>query len=134
MVIAVVVIGATALFWGIMGVVMSILPEAWLGFLRQVVEDPWRRFWFTQGIILTGLILIIGTSTFQGFWLWVSWGVLVVIKGCVLLGASEETLRMRLMSRMLNWPWWIHRLSGVVTLVLTALLTVDLILHGPQLF
>ena len=131
--IAVVVIGATALFWGLMGVAMAILPEGWVGFLRHVLEDPWRRFWFTQSIILTGLILIIGTSTFRGFWLWMGWGVLVVVKGCVLLGASEA-LRIRLMVKMADWPRWIHRLSGVVTLVLTALLTVDLILHGPQFF
>lgn len=57
----------TSLSWGAMGITMTVLPEAWLAFLNRLMNDAWRRFWVTQGMILGGLVPAIGTTTFQGF-------------------------------------------------------------------
>jgi len=122
-------LGAISLIWGIMGLVLTVAPTVWIRFNKKMLNDPWQRFWMTQGMLLTGLVLIIGTPTLQGFWLWVGIGVVVVIKACILLGSSEA-LRNRLIAMATEWPIWVHRGSGILTLVITVLLAADTILHG----
>ncbi len=108
---------------------MTVLPEVWLAFLNRLMNDAWRRFWVTQGMILGGLVLAIGTTTFQGFWLWVVCGFIAVWKACILLGSSEA-FRTRLMQIVRRWPYWVYRGCGLVTLVLAVLLAADVMLHG----
>jgi len=65
--VALVLFGLTSLAWAAVGITMTVLPEVWLAFLNRLMNDAWRRFWVTQGMILVGLVLAIGTTTFQGF-------------------------------------------------------------------
>ncbi len=72
--VALALFGMTSLAWAAVGITMTVLPEVWLAFLNRLMNDAWRRFWVTQGMILGGLVLAIGTTTFQGFgWPAVSW-------------------------------------------------------------
>ena len=121
--------GAISLTWGIMGLILTVAPTVWISFTKKVLNDPWQRFWMTQGMLMIGLVLIIGTPTFQGFWLWVGFGVVVVIKACILLGSSEE-FRKRLITMTTTMPMWVYRGSGILTLVIAVLLAADTILHG----
>ncbi len=121
--------GAISLTWGIMGLILTVAQTVWISFTKKVLNDPWQRFWVTQGMLMIGLVLIIGTATFQGFWLWVGFGVVVVIKACILLGSSEE-FRNRLITMATARPMWVYRGSGILTLVLAVLLAADTILYG----
>lgn len=120
---------AISLVWGVTGLILTVAPSVWDAVIPKVLRDPWSRFWMTQGMLLIGLVLIIGTAPLQGFWLWVGCGVAVVIKACILLSSSEE-FRDRLTTMATNWPMWVYRSSGILTLVLAVLLAADTILHG----
>lgn len=127
--VALALFGLTSLSWGAMGITMTVLPEVWLAFLNRLMNDAWRRFWVTQGMILGGLVLAMGTTTFQGFGLWVACGFIAVWKACILLGSSEA-FGTRLMQIVRRWPYWVYRGCGLVTLVLAVLLAADVMLHG----
>ena len=115
--------------WGLMGLVLTVMPALWVAFVQSTMNNPWQRFWLSQGILLMGLVLIIGTAPFQGFWLWVGCGVIMVVKACLLLGSSVA-FRDRLTTLATSWPMWVYRVSGVLTLVLAVLLAADIILYG----
>jgi len=121
--------GAICLTWGVMGLIMTVAPTVWIAFAKKVLQDPWQRFWMTQGMLMIGLVLIIGTPTLQGYWLWVGCGVLVVVKACILLGSSEA-FRDRLTIMATTKPMWVYRIGGILSLVLAVLLSGDMILHG----
>ncbi len=121
--------GAISLTWGVMGLIMTVAPTVWITFAKKVLQDPWQRFWMTQGMLVIGLVLIIGTPTLQGYWLWVGCGVLVVVKACILLGSSEA-FRDRLTIMATTKPMWVYRSGGILSLVLAVLLSGDMILHG----
>jgi len=121
--------GAISLTWGVMGLIMTVAPTVWITFVKKVLQDPWQRFWMTQGMLVIGLVLIIGTPTLQGYWLWVGCGVLVVVKACILLGSSEA-FRDRLTIMATTKPMWVYRSGGILSLVLAILLSGDMILHG----
>ena len=65
------IFGVTSLIWGVAGLILTVAPTVWIAFVKKVLSDPWKRFWITQCMLLIGLVLIIGTATLQGFWLWV---------------------------------------------------------------
>ncbi len=121
--------GAISLTWGVMGLIMTVAPTVWITFSKKVLQDPWQRFWMTQGMLVIGLVLIIGTPTLQGYWLWVGCGVLVVVKACIILGSSEA-FRDRLTIMATTKPLWVYRSGGILSLVLAVLLSGDMILHG----
>jgi len=121
--------GAISLTWGVMGLIMTVAPTVWITFAKKVLQDPCQRFWMTQGMLVIGLVLIIGTPTLQGYWLWVGCGVLVVVKACIILGSSEA-FRDRLTSMATTKPMWVYRSGGILSLVLAILLSGDMILHG----
>jgi hypothetical protein len=123
------VFGFTSLLWGAIGVVMTVLPQIWSNFIYRAVEDDWKRFWLTQIMILVGLVLTIGTAQFQGTLVWMAFGVILVGKACVLLGAGSQ-LRTRLLNVMRVWPLWAYRCGGVVMVTLAVFLATDVILHG----
>ena len=127
--IAMFLLGLTSFFWGGMGIIMTVVPQMWALFSIQMLENTWHRFWVTQAMIFSGLVLIVGTSQFQGVWVWVICGVMMVGKACLILGASQSFLaRLTLLSQ--DFPKWVYRIGGVGMLVLAVLLATDLILNG----
>lgn len=121
--------GLTSLAWGLAGLTVAIVPDVALVWARGILLDPWPRFWFGQTILLTGLLLVIGTTDLTAFWLWALCGALAAIKACLLLGAPalwrEQVLRW-----LNKWPPWLFRVGGTLDLALAAGLAADLILHG----
>ena len=118
-----------SLAWGTMGLVLIVAPIVWIAFVKKTLADPWQRFWVTQAMLLSGLVLIIGTAPLQGFWLWVGCGVIAVLKACLILGSSEDFLD-RLATMAINQSMWVYRVSGLLTLVVAFLFAADIILHG----
>ena len=127
--LATVLFGITSVLWGVMGVAMTVVPQVWTTFLGQVLGNDWKRFWLTQSMIFVGLILVIGTFPYQGFWLWVTCGVIMIGKACVLLGAGKDS-RMRLLALIEQWPLWAYRCGGLVMVILAVFLATDVILNG----
>ena len=121
--------GAISATWGLIGLVLTVAPTFWLAFVQKTMDNPGQRFWLTQGMLLMGLVLIIGTAPFRWFWLWVGCGVLMVLKGCLLLGSSVA-FRDRLRTLATSWPMWVYRVSGILMLALAVLLAADIILYG----
>jgi predicted anti-sigma-YlaC factor YlaD len=121
--------GAISFIWGVIGVILTVAPTVWMGFAQNFFTNSWARFWTAQVMLLIGLVLIIGTATLQGFWLWVGCGVLAVIKAFILLGSSEA-FRIRLTTMATTRSLWVYRSSGILTLILAVLLAADTILHG----
>ncbi|MBI4400375.1 MAG: hypothetical protein HY581_01940 [Nitrospirae bacterium] len=127
--LTVLLFGLISLLWMAMGLTMIAIPSWWSLWIRQAVADPVSRFLLAQGMILTGLLLVVGASTQGGYWLWVTLGSLSVAKALVLLGSSES-LRMRLLTWWGRGPVWTHRLAGVVLVALATLLAIDTIRGG----
>lgn len=119
----------TSIMWGIVGVAMAVVPQVWTRFIRQVLGDDWKRFWFTQGMLFLGLVLVVGTAEFQGFWIWVTCGMVIVGKACVLLGAGRD-FRTRLLGLLDRWPMWAYRCGGVAMVILAVCLATDVILNS----
>ncbi len=125
-----ILLGLIVLSWVAAGVVMTMVPAWWRDRMSGVMTDPLSRFLLTQGMILGGLILMLGTSAQQGFWLWAMLGALQVAKALLLLGAPEA-FRERLMGWWRRSPAWTLRLAGVLLVALATLLAVDAIRVGP---
>jgi threonine/homoserine/homoserine lactone efflux protein len=94
--------------------------------MTRVLRDAVYRFVMTQLLILVGLILIIGPSSYQGHWLWVLLGSVAVVKGLFFLSAPE-----RGRAALLQWwdrtPVWAHRASGVLMVAFAVLLALETI-------
>ena len=127
--VAVLLFGAISLTWGILGLVLTLAPTLWMTFVKKILSDPWQRFWLTQGMLLIGLVLMIGTVGLQGFWLWVVCGGIEVVKACFLLGASEAC-RDQFTTIATTRPIWVYRGSGLLIVLLAVLLTADTIFHA----
>ena len=127
--IAQVILGLFSVVWGVLGLLFAIAPASVLARAQRILFDTWWRFWTAQATLLIGLLLIIGTSSLEGRWLWVACGGIGVVKGCVWLGASESLLD-RIWRRFSQWPVWLFRCDGVLGVVLAVLLAADLMLHG----
>lgn len=116
--------GLIALTWLAMGVAMITVPIWWRDRIGRALRDPLARFLLTQGMILGGLVLLVGSSVREGDWVWSFLGAFLVIKALILLGASPW-----LRERLLDWwgriPLWAHRLSGTALVALATLLAID---------
>ena len=123
------VLGFVGLGWGVFGMIAILFPEWLLRVLALSLDDPWRRFWVTQTLLLSGLILIIVTLMLEWFWLWIGCGVIMVIKAGFFLGSSDMGRR-QLFDYVNRWPSWVIRGGGMVNVSLTVLLAADVILHG----
>ncbi len=124
-----VIIGLISVVWGASGLVIAIVPALAVTWAARMFRDVWWRFWAAQAALLIGLLLIVGTSHLKGFWLWVACGVIGVVKGCAILGASES-FRDRMLQWLGHWPLWLHRCNGMMALFLAVLLAADVMLHG----
>jgi len=115
--------------WGAAGLFMLVFPTLWRSSVTGGLRDPGFRFVVMQGIVLAGLVLVIGTTGFQGFGLWVSVGCLGVALASFLLGCSADT-RDNLVRSVGQWPLWLYRLGGIMMVSFAVLFGVDLILSG----
>lgn len=115
--------------WGAMGLVMLAFPTIWRSSISGRLHDDGFRFVVMQGIVLAGLVLVIGTSGFQAFGLWVLVGCLGVALASFLLGCSSST-REKVVRTIERWPLWLYRLGGVMMVTLAVLFGADLILYG----
>ncbi len=124
-----VIFGVFSLAWGALGLWFAVAPVPALARTRRAFFDPWRRFWIAQATLLIGLLLIIGTASLEGRWLWAVCGGVGVVKGCVWLGVTEA-----LRDRMWRWvdrcPAWLVRCDGALGVMLAVLLAADVMLHG----
>ena len=125
-----ILLGLVGLSWVAIGVAMLTAPGWWHERMGGVMATPPSRFLLTQGMILGGLVLMLGTSAQQGFWLWGTLGVLLVATALVLLGAPES-LRERLIGCWKKSPMWTLRLGGVLLMALATLLAIDTLRGGP---
>ena len=64
-----VILGTVGFTLGVLGIVMTLVPVIWKMSLAKMLREPGPRFLATQGMVLGGLVLLIGTTEFQGFWL-----------------------------------------------------------------
>ena len=115
-----------ALAWAGYGVMLVAVPSSCTDWVTRSFGRPAYRFILTQTAILFGLVLLLGTSGHQWFWLWSTIGVVGVLKGMFFLGAPD-----RYRNALLNWwchlPGWSQRLFGCLTVALGALLIIDTI-------
>ena len=115
--------------WGAMGLWMLLFPTLWRSSMGGRLGDPGFRFLLLQGIVLAGLILIMGTTGFQGFELWVAVGGLGIGLASFILGCSPGT-RNKLVHAVEQWPLWLYRVGGLMMMSLAVLFGADLILSG----
>ena len=115
--------------WGAAGLFMLVFPTLWRSSVTGGLRDSGFRFVVMQGIVLAGLVLVIGTTGFQGFGLWVSVGCLGVALASFLLGCSADT-RDNLVRSVERWPLWLYRLGGIMMVSFAVLFGADLILSG----
>ncbi len=126
---SVIMIGVFGVIWGAWGVLFVVEPATALAWTKQLLFDVRWRFGVALVALLIGLLLIIDTSHFEWPWLWMACGGIAVVKGCLLLGASES-FRERLWQRFAGWPNWLLRCDGLIILALAVLLVADVVLHG----
>ena len=126
---SVVILGLFSVVWGAWGLLFVIMPTQAITWTKSFFFDVGRRFWIALAVLLIGLLLIIGTESLEGRWLWVACGGISVLKACWLLGASESC-RDRAWQYCSRWPTWLLRCDGVIILALAVLLAADLMLHG----
>ena len=93
------------------------------------LRDPGFRLVLMQGILLAGLVLVMGTTGFQGFGLWVFVGCLGIAMASFVLGCSADT-RENLVRSIERWPLWVYRLGGFMMMSLAVLFGADVILSG----
>jgi hypothetical protein len=122
-----ILLGLIGLSWAAAGVAMVAVPAWWQDRTAGMLAAPFSRFLLTQGMVLCGLILILGTSH---VWLWGTLGVLLVAKALVLLGMPESS-RARLIEWWRRSPAWSLRLAGVLQVALATLLVIDTWRGGP---
>ena len=125
----VIVLGLISLIWFASGLTMVVVPEQWRIWMRQALAEPVPRYLLTQGMILCGLLLMLGSAGQQAYLLWVVVGMVVVTKALVLL-ALRPPLRERLLGRYERYPLWVHRVAGVATVLLATYLAIDVIRGG----
>ncbi len=122
-------LGVFSVVWGAWGLLFVIAPVPVLAWTSRVLFDTWWRFWVAQATLVVGLLLIIGTSSLEGRWLWVVCGGIGVAKACWLLGASES-FRDVVWQYVSHWPVWLLRCDGGLGVILAVLLAADCVLHG----
>lgn len=124
MTVTLLVSAVVSLVWMVCGLAMIVASTWWQDRIERALADPLGRLLLGQAAILTGLLLLLGTPSLRGAWLWMGLGAAGVIKGLVILGAGEA-----LRARMVGWwrtlPPWAQRLGGVLLFALATLLTID---------
>ena len=118
------------IIWGTSGLMMLVFPTLWRSSLTGRLRDPGFRLVVMQGIVLAGLVLVMGTTGFQGYGLWVFVGCLGIALASFVLGCSTGT-RESLVRLIERWPLWLYRLGGFLTVSVAVLFGADLILSGP---
>jgi threonine/homoserine/homoserine lactone efflux protein len=122
--LAALLFGLIGLAWMVTGVVMLANPAWWSDRIRRWMRDPLPRFVLTQGMMLSGLILVVGGAAQPGSWLWVTVGVLLVVMALGLLGISAPGCG-RLLDRWARGPLWANRVAGMTLVVLAVLLLIE---------
>lgn len=113
-----------SLVWMACGLAMIVASTWWLDRIQGALADPMGRLLLGQAAILTGLLLLLGTPSLRGGWLWMGLGATGIVKGMVILG-SGEALRARLVGWWRTVPPWAQRLGGVLLVALATLLLID---------
>jgi hypothetical protein len=119
-----IVFGALSLAWFAAGLALVLAPTPWRGWVRRWLLDPLSRLFVTQGLMLAGLVLIAGSASLRGRWVWTVLGVLVVAKGAALLALSDDG-REAWLAAGDRLPGPAYRLAGVVNVALATLLAID---------
>jgi hypothetical protein len=117
------------IFWGAAGLLMLLFPTIWRSAVTGRLRDPGFQFVVMQGIVLAGLVLVMGTTGFRGFGLWVLVGCLGIALASFVLGCATDT-RDNLVRSVEQWPLWLYRLGGLMMVSLAVLFGADLILFG----
>jgi hypothetical protein len=115
--------------WGAVGLYMVVFPTLWRSSMTDRFRNPGFRFLVMEGIILAGLILVIGTTEFRGFWLWGLIGGLGIALASCVLGCSTQTRDNPIMS-VEYWPTWLLQVSGLMMMSLAVLFGADFIMSG----
>jgi hypothetical protein len=122
-------LGVISIVWGGMALASIAAPSWWRDWIARQMAQPLRRLLWGQAIMVAGLVLIVGTSGLNGYWVWVSIGGLAVVKGLLLLGLPAPML-----ATLLEWwrrrPLWVDQIAGVVSMALATLLAIDFIRAG----
>ena len=121
--------GGLGVALGMVGLLMTVVPGTWKAAMRSMLREPGPRFLATQGMVLGGLLLLMGTTGFHGFWLWVLLGVVGVVTACFVLGCSAK-VRETLIHVIEQGPSWLYRLTGLMIVTLAILFGADVILQG----
>ena len=81
------------MIWGAAGLMMFVFPSLWRSSMTSRLRDPGFRLVVMQGIVLAGLVLMMGTTGFQGFGLWVVVGCLGIVTGFFRIGVFTRHSR-----------------------------------------
>ncbi len=103
---------------------MLVFPNGYQGWGRTLLSQDRHRFIISQTIIFCGLLLVLGTSQHQGFWLWAPLGCLIMLKGLIFLGATDQ-FKQQLLALWEKVPLILFRVMGLVTIGLATYLTID---------
>lgn len=113
-----------SVLWLVAGASMMAAPAWWCEQLIRKLADPFSRFLILQGTVLAGILMVLGASEPQRSWFWMVIGAVMAAKALVLLGLNE-TRRERLLTWWKGRPAWFHRVAGLATVALAALLAID---------
>lgn len=127
--LATALLGLISLAWAVAGTAMTVIPAWWSAWVSRVVQDPLGRFLLTQAMILGGLVLMLGSASLLGYWLWMPFGLLGVVNALALIGAPQPA-RERILQWLGRRPLWVHRVAGVMMVALATLLVIDTIRGG----
>ncbi|HEV8539536.1 MAG TPA: hypothetical protein VGQ60_00090 [Nitrospiraceae bacterium] len=122
--------GLIGLLWMVTGLVMLANPAWWSGRVRRWIGEPLPCFVLIQGMLLSGLILMVGKAAYQDARLWVILGALLAVLALGLIG-MPPSVRGRLLDRWARSPLWATRLTGMVLAFLATLLISHAWRGGP---
>lgn len=112
------------LLWVGVGLAMLVFPAEYLKWGRNLLTQDRHRFLISQTIIFCGLLLVLGTTQHQGYWLWATLGCLAMLKGLIFLGATDR-FKQRLLTLWEGVPLGMLRVMGLLTITLATYLTID---------
>lgn len=112
------------LLWVGLGLSMLVFPSGYQGWGRALLTQDRHRFVISQTIIFCGLLLVLGTTQHQGYWLWATLGCLLMLKGLIFLGATDH-FKQQLLALWERVPLVMLRIMGLLTITLATYLTID---------
>lgn len=113
-----------SLLWMGLGLVMLVFPSGYLDWGRTLLTQNSHRFLISQTIIFCSLLLVLGTTNHQGFWLWATLGFFGMTKGLIFLGATDH-MKQRLLTLWEKFPLIMLRIVGLFFITLATYLTID---------